>query len=86
MAGDGGATALSTIVKECPSIYDFRFSATRAGVEGCTAIAKSLSTLKDSLVHLDLNDCNFSKGAGEALCLSISSMVNISSHHCYKYY
>ena len=74
MAGDGGATALSTIVKECPHLYDFRFSATRAGTDGCLAIAKSLAHVKD-IVHLDLNDCNFSKLAGIALCESLSNMV-----------
>lgn len=78
MAGDGGATALSTIVSSCPHVIDFRFSATRAGMTGCLAIASSLSTLTE-LVHLDLNDCNFSKQAGTSLCESLSKMVFLKS-------
>ena len=80
MAGDGGATALSTIATACPHITDFRFSATRAGMNGCLAIAESLSALTE-LVHLDLNDCNFSKQAGTTLCASLSKMVFIAIQH-----
>lgn len=40
MAGDGGAKAMGEVVKNCPQLEDFRFSATRAGNEGCLAVAE----------------------------------------------
>lgn len=40
MSGSGGAVAVSDIVRACPQLEDFRFSATRSGPEGCLAIAK----------------------------------------------
>ena len=40
MAGDGGAKAMAGIIKNLTGLVDFRFSATRAGSEGCLEIAK----------------------------------------------
>lgn len=43
MSGDGGAKALSTIIRQISlSLEDLRFSATRAMTDGCQAIAASL--------------------------------------------
>jgi hypothetical protein len=43
MSGDGGAKALSTIIRQISvSLEDLRFSATRAMTDGCQAIATSL--------------------------------------------
>ena len=40
MSGDGGAKAVAGIVKACPQLHDFRFSATRSTPVGCEAIAE----------------------------------------------
>ena len=40
MAGDGGARALSTVLRACPNLVDLRYSATRAGMDGCLSIAQ----------------------------------------------
>jgi spore cortex formation protein SpoVR/YcgB (stage V sporulation) len=40
MSGNGGAIAIANLVKLCPQIEDFRFSATRSMNEGCIAVAK----------------------------------------------
>ena len=40
MSGNGGAIAIANLVKLCPHIEDFRFSATRSMNEGCIAVAK----------------------------------------------
>lgn len=39
MAGDGGAVAFGDIVTACPTIENFRFSATRSTKTGCMSIA-----------------------------------------------
>jgi hypothetical protein len=40
MSGTPGAIAFSKIISHFPEIQDLRFSATRAGAEGCLEIAK----------------------------------------------
>ncbi len=40
MSGNGGAIAVSSLVRACSKLEDFRFSATRSGPEGCLAIAE----------------------------------------------
>lgn len=65
MSGDGGAVAIAGLVRACPELVDFRFSATRAQRPGCLAVAQALTTLT-SLTSLDLGDCMF---AGEAAVL-----------------
>lgn len=44
MAGDGGACALSNVLRACPALEDLRFSATRAGMDGCLSIAQVPNT------------------------------------------
>jgi Ran GTPase-activating protein 1 len=39
MSGDGGAKAVARIVEACPTLTDFRFSATRSTPVGCESIA-----------------------------------------------
>ena len=39
MSGDGGAIAISQVVREGKLIEDFRFSATRSFPTGCIAIS-----------------------------------------------
>jgi Ran GTPase-activating protein 1 len=75
MSGDGGAVAVADIVRACPLLVDFRFSATRAQRPGCLAVAQALTTLSD-LTSLDLGDCMF---AGEAALLLGSSLKNFKS-------
>mmetsp|Transcript_22072 Transcript_22072/g.21330 ORF Transcript_22072/g.21330 Transcript_22072/m.21330 type:complete len:491 (-) Transcript_22072:355-1827(-) len=70
MSGAGGAVAIAEIVKACPSLNDFRFSATRTDKEGCLSIAQALLTLK-SLKTLDLQDNSFSGKAGSLLAESL---------------
>ena len=40
MSGSGGAAAVRDIVRHCPDLESFRYSATRPGPEGCVAIAE----------------------------------------------
>ena len=40
MSGEGGAKAIAGIIKACPQLHDFRFSATRSNPAGCEAIAE----------------------------------------------
>ena len=40
MSGSEGAAAVRDIVKQCPLLEDFRYSATRPGAAGCLAIAE----------------------------------------------
>jgi Ran GTPase-activating protein 1 len=40
MSGSDGAVAVRDIVKSCPHLESFRFSATRPGPAGCLAIAE----------------------------------------------
>jgi Ran GTPase-activating protein 1 len=39
MSGSGGAAAIATVLRECHSLKDFRFSATRSSSDGCLALA-----------------------------------------------
>ncbi len=43
MSGDGGAKAMSRIIQACTLLEDLRFSATRAGPDGCLEIAKVIT-------------------------------------------
>lgn len=40
MSGDGGGVAIAGLVRACPNLVDFRFSATRSKVGGCLAVAE----------------------------------------------
>ena len=40
MSGSGGAAAVAEIVKSCPLLEDFRFSATRSMTDGCLTLAQ----------------------------------------------
>lgn len=40
MSGSGGAKAIANIVKACPMLEDFRFSATRSMSDGCLVLAQ----------------------------------------------
>jgi Ran GTPase-activating protein 1 len=40
MSGNGGAIEIAKVVRACPDLQDFRYSATRASTEGCMAIAE----------------------------------------------
>ncbi len=57
MCGNGGASAIARIVNECPTIQDFRYSATRSNPVGGAAITQSLTALSN-LKKLDLCDTN----------------------------
>jgi Ran GTPase-activating protein 1 len=66
MSGNGGGVAVGNIVKACPTLEDFRFSATRSSNEGCMAISAAVCTLK-KLRKLDLSDNTFGAAAAEKL-------------------
>lgn len=53
MSGSGGATAVGDIVRACPNLEDFRFSATRSSAEGCLSIAKVLTSRDTTILCID---------------------------------
>lgn len=70
MAGDGGAFAMSRIIRACPELEDLRFSATRSMAAGCNAIAQAIDSLS-SIRCLDLSDTNFGEDAGAGLARAL---------------
>jgi len=74
MSGDGGAKAVSCIVKDCPQLTNFRFSATRSGASGCLSMSQALASLT-ALTHLDLSDNTFDKTAAMALADALRNKV-----------
>lgn len=78
MSGDGGAIAVGNIVRACPQLLDFRFSATRSRRPGCLAVAKALTTLTD-LTTLDLGDCMFADEAAEHLATALGQQKALTS-------
>jgi len=70
MSGHGGALAVAKIVAACPHLCDFRFSSTRAGSEGCCAVALALvKSGVASLTALDLSDNSFG-GRESSSCIA----------------
>ena len=77
MSGDGGAVAVANIVRACPQLVDFRFSATRSQRPGCNAVAQALTTL-NSLTSLDLCDCMFAGEAAVHLSKALESQTALT--------
>jgi len=71
MSGDEGGVSFARILDKCTSkLQDVRFSGTRAGVKGSTAVAKALEKLGDNanllnLTTLDLGDNTFGECVDE---------------------
>lgn len=59
MSGENGAKASARLIEKCPNLEDLRYSATRAGKEGCAAIVQAMSGLR-KLKRVDLADSSFS--------------------------
>ena len=84
MSGDGGAVAVGDIVKACPQLENFRFSATRSQREGCKAIALALNTI-NKLTRLDLCDNSFGNDAGKLLATSLRNhplLIHLNLRDC----
>ena len=45
MSGENGAKAFAKLVGKCPLLDNIRYSATRAGREGCSAVAEVINYL-----------------------------------------
>lgn len=71
MSGNGGAEAVSTIVKALAgTLVDFRYSATRGSAAGCEALAQAIGTCA-SLTSIDLSDNTFGDSAAATLAESL---------------
>ena len=80
MSGDGGALAVADIVRACPLLVDFRFSATRSQRPGCLAIAQALVTHPSGVLRsLDLGDCMFGGEAATQLATAIANQKALIS-------
>jgi Ran GTPase-activating protein 1 len=78
MSGNGGAIAMSQIVRACVHLQDFRFSATRSMAEGCGHIAEAVDSL--STFHkLDLSDNNFGEASGAILARAVLHQPHLAS-------
>lgn len=51
MSGSGGAAAIAKVLRECNSLKDFRFSATRSSSDGCLALA-DVSFVRNCIVAI----------------------------------
>lgn len=78
MSGNGGASALGTIVMACPMLEDLRFSATRTDSKGCIKFAEAMQDLS-YLVHLDLADNSFRDSAARLLASSLRKQRGLQS-------
>lgn len=58
MSGDGGATAIASVILVSPDLSDFRLSSTRCGSEGGADLLAALGT-RTTLQRLDLSDNTF---------------------------
>ena len=76
MSGKEGAKASSLLVTAISNtLIDFRYSATRATVEGCYFIAEALCHI-NNLISLDLSDNSFGDETLEPLVVAISLQVH----------
>jgi Ran GTPase-activating protein 1 len=76
MSGDGGATAISSVILQSPDLSDFRLSSTRCGSEGGADLVKALST-RTNLQKIDLADNTFGSGVAPLLGPLISNNRNL---------
>jgi len=80
MSGDGGAVAVADIVRACPLLVDFRFSATRSQRPGCLAVAQALAAHPSGVLRsLDLGDCMFGGEAATHLATAIANQKALTS-------
>lgn len=82
MSGNGGAKAISAVLRASPLLEDFRFASTRVGKEGGEAFAEGLKGLT-GLKRLDLSDNTFGRQVGILLGKSLEDkrqleVVNLS--------
>lgn len=66
MSGDVGGLAVADMIKMCPFLTDFRFSATRSQNQGCLAIAESLCSVS-GLIKLDMSDTTCGLAAAKVI-------------------
>lgn len=76
MSGSVGGTAIAEIVKACPVLEDFRFSATRCMAEGCMSLAKAFAT-RTTLKRVDVSDNSFGAEAAAELAESLKLNVGL---------
>ena len=76
MSGDGGASAIASVVSLSPNLIDFRLSSTRCGSEGGTDLLQALST-RSTLQHLDLSDNTFGASTAPLLGPLVNNNFNL---------
>ena len=77
MSGDGGASAIASVVSLSPNLIDFRLSSTRCGSEGGTDLLQALST-RSTLQHLDLSDNTFGASTAPLLGPLVNNNFNLT--------
>jgi Ran GTPase-activating protein (RanGAP) involved in mRNA processing and transport len=76
MSGDGGGTAIASVVELSPLLSDFRLSSTRCGSEGGANILKALGA-RCTLRHVDLSDNTFGGAAAPLLRSLVSNNLQL---------
>lgn len=85
MSGAAGAQSSSQLVSAArETLRDFRYSATRSGVEGCLPIAQALCQTCN-LTHLDLSDNSFGEEVIESLAAAIAQQVSFYSFYFHSF-
>ena len=77
-SNSGGAIAISTLLRQCAYLQDFRLASVRSAADGMAAICRELQGARPPIQVLDLSDNNFKDGtvdAGPVLGAALSELA-----------